>query len=105
MSTGTSNLASLVGTSDLYQDEDVNYNKKYISHSCSKNDIFISESMVDPISLTSTKPRHKTLIKGKIYPKASEIKVPKNEKELLNSKYLEEWNLAKKIEIETEMES
>ena len=43
---------------------------------------------------------HPTL-KRTNYPKASTIHVPKNEKEVLESEYAEEWREAKRIEIET----
>jgi len=43
--------------------------------------------------------RHETLIPGKEYPKARNIKVPKNEAEMLLSEYMEEFVIAQGIEI------
>merc|ERR1712146_28435 len=46
---------------------------------------------------------HKTLIKGK-YPKAYEIRIPKNRREMLKSEYREEFLIAEKIELRTVQE-
>ena len=49
------------------------------------------------------KKSHKTLIKGK-YPKAYEIRIPKNRREMLKSEYKEEFLIAEKIELRTVQE-